>query len=53
VAVEGLHVDGHVFINDAIKRGAAALAVHRAGCSRRGPASPRWRPSSTEGPPEG
>jgi UDP-N-acetylmuramyl-tripeptide synthetase len=30
VAVEGLHVDGHVFINDAIKRGALALAVHRA-----------------------
>lgn len=29
VAVEGLHVDGHVFINDAIKRGAPALAVQR------------------------
>jgi len=30
VAVEGIHVDGHVFIKDAIKRGAAALAVKRA-----------------------
>jgi UDP-N-acetylmuramyl-tripeptide synthetase len=29
VAVEGIHVDGHVFVTDAIKRGAAAVAIHR------------------------
>ena len=29
VAVEGIQVDGHVFVADAIKRGAAAVAVER------------------------
>ncbi|HSP09222.1 MAG TPA: UDP-N-acetylmuramoyl-L-alanyl-D-glutamate--2,6-diaminopimelate ligase [Candidatus Dormibacteraeota bacterium] len=30
VAVEGLHADGHVFVADAIARGASAIAVDRA-----------------------
>jgi UDP-N-acetylmuramoyl-L-alanyl-D-glutamate--2,6-diaminopimelate ligase len=29
VAVEGLHVDGHAYLTDAVKRGAAALAVQQ------------------------
>jgi UDP-N-acetylmuramyl-tripeptide synthetase len=29
VAVEGIQVDGHVFVADAIKRGAAAVAIER------------------------
>ncbi|HET7420591.1 MAG TPA: UDP-N-acetylmuramoyl-L-alanyl-D-glutamate--2,6-diaminopimelate ligase [Candidatus Dormibacteraeota bacterium] len=29
VAVVGLHVDGHVYLNDAVKLGAAAVAVER------------------------
>jgi len=30
VAVEGMHVDGHVYVADAVARGAAAVAVERA-----------------------
>ena len=30
VAVEGLHVDGHDYVDDAVKRGAAAVAIERA-----------------------
>lgn len=29
VAVQGLHVDGHVYVNDALAKGAAAIAVER------------------------
>jgi UDP-N-acetylmuramyl-tripeptide synthetase len=29
VAVEGLQADGHVFVNDAVQRGAAAVAIER------------------------
>lgn len=45
VAVEGLHADGHVFVEDAVARGAAAIAVHRA--VQLPPATPILRVQST------
>ncbi|MGA7911657.1 MAG: UDP-N-acetylmuramoyl-L-alanyl-D-glutamate--2,6-diaminopimelate ligase [Candidatus Dormiibacterota bacterium] len=45
VAVDGLHADGHVFVADALAKGAVAIAVHRA--VQAAPGTPILRVQST------